>query len=212
MSSSISIITPPSTPYWKTSNWGLTRIQAVTRSPFTGKQQIHDFGEAYWESSVQLPLMNRLQASPWIAFLSKMKGARNGFLLGDPDARTPLGSVTENITAANDATYTGAVGSSQIRMAGFTPNVGDVFKAGDYIQTGAGATANLYMITDDVDSDEAGIAVANIEPSIRTQVVNSSIITYNNASCVMRFTEEDVSWDVDHRGLYTIGFDVIEVV
>lgn len=212
MSSSLSIITPPSNPYWKTSNWSLVRVQAVTRSPFTGKQQVHDFGEAYWEASVTLPLMNRAQASPWIAFLSKMKGSRNGFLLGDPDARTPLGSVTESITADVDATYTGAVGQSQLQLTGFTPNVGDVLKAGDYIQTGTGATANLYMVTDDADSDTNGTAVVNIEPSLRRQVSDGAAIVYNNASCVMRLVEEDVQWDVDHRGLYTIGFDVVEVI
>ena len=113
---------------------------------------------------------------------------------------------------SNDGTHTGAVNTSTIRVSGFLANVVDVLKAGDYIQTGSAATANLYMVVEDVDSDASGIGILTIEPSLRRAVENGDGIVYTNPSCPMRLADEQVVWDVDHRGLYSINFDVTEAL
>ena len=67
---------------------------AMTMSPFSFKQQIHNHLGERWEAEVQLPPMRRTDADQWIAFLLSLKGRSGTFLMGDPrgaTARGPLG-------------------------------------------------------------------------------------------------------------------------
>ncbi|MBI3936761.1 MAG: hypothetical protein HY323_07270 [Betaproteobacteria bacterium] len=65
---------------------------ALEDSPFTGEQQVQDWGGKLWRFSAALPPMKRAEAEEWAAFLLKLNGPRYTFLAGDPLGATPRGS------------------------------------------------------------------------------------------------------------------------
>jgi hypothetical protein len=81
-------------------NYGMSNITlgaentgAISQSPFTFNQQIIRHTGERWLATVTLPPMHRVDAEPWIAFLLSLKGTYGTFLLGDPNAVQPQGSV-----------------------------------------------------------------------------------------------------------------------
>ena len=144
---------PNSPSNFKTSEWRIIRTVAVTQSPFTYKSQSADFGGAVWQTTVELPTMNREQSSSWTAFFLQLHGRAGTFLLGDPDARTIRGGLTSNIQTNASA----SVGAYDITIDGANAST-LIFKAGDYIQLGSGASSKLHMIISDVTSNSSGVA------------------------------------------------------
>ena len=124
------VITIPTSPGFITSEFSLYRAIGATVSPFTGKVRTQEFDAVYWQITAQLPLMNRTQAANWQSFLMQLKGPTNTFLLGDPDAGTPMGTYNgSNFTAAAQVN----TGSSAVSIAISGANV-----------TRSGAFANAY--------------------------------------------------------------------
>jgi hypothetical protein len=54
-------------------------IVALSKSPFTGQQQVQDWGPGPMEAKVSLPPLTDAQAQPWISFLFALKGMANVF-------------------------------------------------------------------------------------------------------------------------------------
>ena len=124
------VITIPTSPGFITSEFSLYRAIGATVSPFTGKVRTQEFDAVYWQITAQLPLMNRTQAANWQSFLMQLKGPTNTFLLGDPDAGTPMGTYNgSNFTASAQVN----TGSSAVSIAISGANV-----------TRSGAFANAY--------------------------------------------------------------------
>jgi hypothetical protein len=54
-------------------------LQAANTSPFSGAQQIQDWGNSYAMCSVQLPPMNASDGQNWIFFFDELDGIVNVF-------------------------------------------------------------------------------------------------------------------------------------
>jgi hypothetical protein len=54
-------LTMPTTPNFMTSQWQIIKTVAVTQSPFTYAQQVHEYSGAVWNTIVTLPPMSRSQ-------------------------------------------------------------------------------------------------------------------------------------------------------
>jgi hypothetical protein len=52
---------------------------AMVRSPFTGQQQIFDWGASWMEASVTMPPLQTADAINWVTFLRNLKGQANCF-------------------------------------------------------------------------------------------------------------------------------------
>jgi hypothetical protein len=61
---------------------GPLAIVGANTNPFTGQQQIQDWGTGYWEASVILPTMTQSQAQPWIEFFQALRGMAGVFQFG----------------------------------------------------------------------------------------------------------------------------------
>lgn len=70
-------------------------VGAISQSPFTFNQQVIKHSGERWLSTVTLPPMKRSDAEPWISFLLSLKGTYGTFLMGDPNAVQPQGSVVQ---------------------------------------------------------------------------------------------------------------------
>lgn len=74
------IITMPSTPSAPASiEFSVIDIVAMSKSPFTGQQQIQDWNASYMEASVSLPPLTDSQAQDWLTFFFALKGVANVF-------------------------------------------------------------------------------------------------------------------------------------
>ena len=201
-------LTLPTAPAFTRSRWTLKRATAMSESPFTGQQQVFDYGYALWTATLSLPPMMREQAAEWEAFMMKLHGRKGTFLLGDPDAKTIQGGATTS------ATLNGAisVGDFTISINTNNANMTNLFKAGDYIQIGTAGAAKLYMIVDNATSNSSGIASVNIEPAIKTAASDGAAIDYTAAQGVFRMDTADLGWDTNEVSRYGITFSCTEAL
>ena len=98
------IITMPTTPFFASSTFVLTRAIAQSVSPFTGKTRTQEFDTASWSSSVVLPAMRRDSAAAWQSFLLNAKG---------PTTNDPV----QLVMAVEDATLTTNGGDDHYSVA-----------------------------------------------------------------------------------------------
>ena len=198
----------PTTPDFTKAKWGLNRRVGVSESPFTGAQQTYEYSYALWSATLSLPPMKRTQAAEWEAFLLKLRGRRGTFLLGNPDAKTPRGSVTGSITL-----YTAAsVGDDSLVIQSNQNSTVGIFKAGDYLQLGGSGTAKLYAVVDDASSNASGVVTVNIEPALKVAASSGAAVTYTNPKGVFRMQTSELGWDTDEVSTYGISFACLEAL
>ena len=134
-------LTMPTAPGFTTSEWNIVKTVSMTQSPYTYAQQVAEFEGSLWTTVVSLPPMTRSQAGVWQAFFMQLHGMKGTFLIGDPDGKTLLGSLTNTIQVNGDH----SVGAFDISIDGADAST-VIFKAGDYVQFGSGASSKLHMI------------------------------------------------------------------
>ena len=202
----LSLPTSPSN--FVTSEWRIIRTVAYTESPFTYGQQVAKYQGSVWQTTVTLPPMHRSDAGAWQSFFMQLNGRFGTFLLGDPDAKSPLGNALADIHVNGSH----SVGAYDITMDGFNASVTNVFKKGDYVQFGSGATSKLHMVVGDVDSNASGEATVPIEPPLKTALSNNATVLYTNTKAVMRMDSNELGWSADRLSHYGITFSCTEAL
>lgn len=196
-----------SEPSFVNSSFSLKRNTSVAESPFTGNQQVQQFSYALWTASLTCPPMTRTLAGEWTAFFTKLRGREGTFLLGDPDAKAPIGNVSGTVTI--DGAH--SVGDIDISISCTTTSITDAFKAGDYIQIGTGANSKLHLVVSDA-SISAGSGTVTIEPPLKSNLINGTTVTYNSPKGVFRMDSADQGWSSNNVSLYGISFSCTEAL
>ena len=180
---------------------------AMTMSPFSFKQQIHNHLGERWEAEVQLPPMRRTDADQWIAFLLSLKGRSGTFLMGDPRGATARGTLggTPLIKGADQT-------GSTVTLDGCTASVAGWVKAGDYIQLGAASTATLHKVLQDANTNQSGEISIDIWPSIRSAPADNSTVVTANTVGNWRLNSGEQDWSVDGAAIYGITFACVESI
>ena len=199
---------PTSTSKFKTSEWRIIRSVSVNASPFSMAQQTADLGGAVWQTTVTLPPMKRDEAGAWQSFFMQLHGRFGSFLLGDPDSKTIQGGCTSSTVAVNGAH---SVGAYDIAIDGVNAST-LVFKQGDYLQFGSGATQKLHMVVSDATSNSSGQVTVAIEPPLKTALTDNLAVTYENTKAVMRMDSNELGWSADEISVYGITFSCTEVI
>ena len=201
-------ISMPTNVGFKTSRFSLQRKTSVTTSPFTGEQQVFAHSYALWTATYTLPPMKRENASQWLSFFMKLKGKQGTFLANDPDATSPLGTITGSVTLSSSA----SIGDESINISTSNNSKTGAFKAGDYIQIGSGADSRLYMVTDDVNTNSSGNATVNIQPAIKKSATSGASVIYNDPKGVFRMDVDELGWDANHCSVYGLTFSCTEAM
>lgn len=191
-------LTPPSSPQYVTQQWSIIRGVGISESPFTGVQQTIEFDLAKWKAVLSLPPMRRSQAHEWVSFLVKLHGRRGTFFLSDNDARAPQNTISGSVTVANAA----SAGEVLLQLSGTT-----AFSAGDYVQVGTGSSSRLHMVI----SDQSGASTIQVEPKLKADVAQGTVITYNNPKGIFRMDSNELMWDTNAVSTYGISFSCSEV-
>jgi hypothetical protein len=200
-------LTMPTTPGFTTSEWQIVRQVSMTQSPFTMAQQVAEFQGAVWTTTVSLPPMTRSQAGVWQAFFMQLHGRSGTFLIGDPDGQSLLGSLTNTIQVNGDH----SVGAFDISIDGADAST-VIFKAGDYVQFGSGASSKLHMIISDVTSDSSGNATLPVEPPLKSSLSDDASIVTSSTKAVMRMNSNELGWSASRISLYGISFACTEAL
>jgi len=178
----------------------------VTKSPFTGAQQVQKHQGQWWEFECSLVPMNRDNAEDWIAFLLSLNGREGTFYLGDPYGATPRGSVS-GIPVVSGADQTGKT----LNTDGWDEGV-NVLKAGDYFQLGSGSAQRLHKVLTNVNADALGQATLDVFPEIKTAPDDNALITTTSATGVFRLPSNEMAFDLKQASTYGLSFAAVGVV
>lgn len=182
-------------------------VVGVSRSPFTGAQQVQKHQGQWWEFQASLPPMTRATAEEWVAFLLSLNGMQGTFLLGDPLGTTARGIAT-GTPLVKGASQTG----NSLITDGWTASQTGILKAGDYFQLGSSTSSKLYKVLNDANSDGSGDATFDIWPNINTAVSDDTALTVASAKGLFRLAANEMRWDLQQAQKYGIAFSAIEVI
>ena len=197
----MALITIPSAPAFRTSDFGISRSSVISESGFTGSQQVQRYPRAQWFTNVTLPPMKRALASKWQSFFMKLEGRANTFLMGDTDAKEIRGTTT-SLSLLSGASI-GAT-SVSLNLSGQTKTLLE----GDYIQFETGSDSRLHMVT----ADKTGDGSVSIEPPLKAPLTTGSSVSIFNARGVFRMDSNDLSWSADEISTYGITFSCKEAI
>ena len=176
---------------------------AVTSSPFTGEQQVQDWGGEWWEYSIDFWPQTGNDGRAIAAFLAALRGPVGTFIFEDP-AEANTASVGTPLV--DGASQTG----STLITKGWSLSI-TVLSAGQFIQLGSDSTARLHMVTADAVSDGSGNSTLAIWPALRESPVNSSVIVIDNPGVVLRLTQ-NVDVDITPHTTYQFSVSAREVI
>lgn len=197
---------PDSTSY-ESARMSAKSIVGVTRSPFTGQEQVQKHQGQWWEFEGKLVPMSRANAEAWIAFFISLNGMQGTFLLGDPLGTTARGGAG-GTPLVNGASQTG----NSLITDGWTASQTGILKAGDYFQLGTGSSSKLYKVLNDANSDSGGNATFDIWPSINTAVADNTAITTSSAKGLFRLATNEMPFDLGQAQQYGLSFSAIGVI
>jgi hypothetical protein len=179
-----------------------------TAYTLSGKRSVKQFSAQYFSFSVQMPPMNQADFMPFYAFLTKQKGSFSTFTFEYPLDNLGAGKGETDILV-NELSGK-ALGSTSIDLDGFANSTTGVLKAGDFIKFAN--DTKIYMVTADADSNSSGETTINIEPPLQDAVVNNEAVTVNKPSFKVALMQDDLLYNTDASGFFTISFDVREVL
>lgn len=159
-----------------------------------------------WLASVNLPMMDRASAEPWIAFLLKLNGPVGTFWFNVPTMKTPRG--TPSGSPLVEVIVDGDQYTHELQTKGWTPSAANVLKAGDMIGIGS----RLYKVLTDVSADGSGKAVIDIWPKQSQDIANNAVITTTNAKGLFRLVENDYDvFQINADGNISLSFNAVDV-
>ena len=182
-------------------------VVSVSSSPFTGQQQIYKHPGQWWEAEISLPPLKRDEAEQVAAFLIKLNGQYNTFLLGDPANAAPRG-----VGTGTPVVQGGSQTGTSLVTDGWTTSTTGILKAGDWIQLGSGSATRLHKVLDDVNSDGSGAATLNIWPALRSSPSDNATITVNSPKGIWRLASNEVNYSIDEASVYGITFACVEAL
>lgn len=155
----------------------LASAAAVQTSPFTGTQQVQDWGGRWWEYEIEFAVIQGPTARRLSAFLDALAGPAATFTFRDPSILNPSGLGAPAVQGA------GQVGSTLL-TDGWT---GSGLRAGDFFSLGAGAALRLYRMTADA-VPVAGVATLQFAPPLRSSPADNAPLNVINPGVLLRAT------------------------
>jgi len=182
---------------------------AVSKSIFTGEEQVQAHQGQWWEANIILAASERADAAAISAWLASMNGREKTILFGDPMSTAPQGaaSSTPGTPVVNGAGQTGG----SLICDGAPNTITNYLKAGDYVGLGSGSTSRLHMVLADVSSDGSGNFTLDIWPNLRSSPDNDATLVVTSATGLFRLGKNISQWE-EQRNLYGFSFNLTEVL
>ena len=158
----------------------LVTATAVAASPFTGTEEVQDWGGEWWDYAVEMARTTGRDGRRLSAFLAALGGPRGRFLFRDPTIRQPGSSLAPHVAG-------GFQTGGTLTTAGWAPS-GTPLLAGDFFSLGSDSQTRLHQLTADVMSDEAGLATLLFVPRLRSRPLDGDPLEIAAPAVVLRLT------------------------
>jgi hypothetical protein len=153
----------------------LASASAIAASPFTGTQQVQDWGGRWWVYEIEFAVVQGADARRLSAFFDALAGPVGRFTFRDPSIRNPSGLGSPRVNGAGQA------GTSLI-TAGWT---GTGLRAGDFFQLGTGTALRLHRMTADA-VPVGGACTLQFVPALRYAPANDLALNVVNPGVLLR--------------------------
>jgi hypothetical protein len=158
----------------------LVSATAVATSPFTGTEQVQDWGGEWWEYGFELARTNGRDGRRLSAFIAALGGLRGRFLFRDPTIRQAGIAYAPHVAGA------GQSGGTLI-TSGWPASSTPLF-AGDFFSLGSDQQTRLYQLTADAVSDAAGLATLAFVPKLRSAPADGTALELTAPAVLLRLT------------------------
>jgi len=158
----------------------LVSATAVSASPFTGTEEVQDWGGEWWDYAIEMARTTGRDGRRLSAFLAALGGPRGRFLFRDPTIRQPESTLAASVSG-------GFQTGSTLVTSGWLPFAAPLF-AGDFFSLGTGTQTRLHQLTADVATDEAGMATLSFVPRLRSAPADGSPLEIAAPAVVLRLT------------------------
>ncbi len=158
----------------------LVTATAVATSPFTGTQEVQDWGGEWWEYGVEMARMTGRDGRRLSVFLAALGGPRGRFLFRDPTIRQPGSLLAPHVA--------GGFQTGGMLITGGWPPFSTPMLAGDFFSIGTEEQTRLHQITADVASDEAGLATISFVPRLRSSPSDGDALETAAPAVLLRLT------------------------
>jgi hypothetical protein len=186
--------------------FGLARSAAVSRSPFTGTEQVYEWPAASWSAGFDVMAKTPAEWAQLDGFIAALRGRVGTVLIGPRHVPRPSGTAaTAGVTAG-----AASAGARVLSLSGL--GNARTLAAGDFLQLGSGATARLYCVSEPATSSAGGAASVSIEPPLRAAVTGGSAVTLARPATVMRSVAGEISVDLQPGGLRMASFGFVEAL
>lgn len=178
----------------------LTTAVAVQKSPFTGTEQVQDWGGEWWEYVIDFAPVGYAQGKALSAFFAALGGRRTPFLFQDPTIRNAAGVGVPQVNGA------GQTGNS-LATDGWSATG---LQAGDFFSLGVDAATRLYQLTADV-VPVAGAATLNFIPKLRVSPADNAALGVVSPAVLLRLTGP-VPTDIGLADIYQFSITAREAI
>ncbi len=153
----------------------LAAASAVATSPFTGTQQVQDWGGRWWVYEIEFSVTQGASARRLSVFLDALAGGVGTFTLRDPSIQNPSGLGSPLVNGA------GQTGASLI-TDGWT---GSGLRAGDFFSLGTGTGLRLHRMTADA-VPSGGACTLQFVPALRSSPADNAALNVVNPGVLLR--------------------------
>ena len=187
----------PTTPEFSAINLKSLHKNYVTEAR-NGRRQVRSIGAQQWQFTASYNALTRSEFMPVYAFCVSQGGQLGVFSVTPPVISSSSGNPSGNMLSAGIH----SAGDSTISVDGFSGTI----KAGDFVKFNN--HDKVYMIK----SDLTGAGVLNIEPSLREDLPDNTLVTYNNVPFLMRLDNDIQEFDLSGYDNYGFEVDLIEAI
>jgi hypothetical protein len=203
----------PTSPAPKAIRYTPVAINSMTRSMFSGEQQVLTFGVGWWEAEIVMPPMTEDKARIWSAAIQSLNGRQGTFNLTDPVH--PQATNADKVLTGPTIHHPSGAGNyffgNSLQLAGWTPSQ-PALAYGDWF-TIAGLTG-LHRVQNASVADGSGIASIEFWPTVRDKAFHGVAVTVINAKGIFRLQANDgFSFQWDERQMEMgLGFKAYEAL
>ena len=195
----------PTNPNFRSLNFKDNRPTLLNQT-LSGKKQVRQIGSQYFSFTVAMPPLQQEKSQEVFAFLQKQKGSFEDFTIAAPLDNLGAGKAETDIQVVG----THAPGDGSIVIDGFSNSQTGALKAGDLIKFAN--HSKVYMVQTDMNSDSGGALTILISPNLVSSLANNEAVTVNKPQFTVYLENNEIMYSTNASGLYTISFDVREVI
>lgn len=173
-----------------------------TISPFTGEEQVQDWGGEWWEYELEFAIHKDREGPAVSVFFDALGGRRGTFLLRDPSYQ---------ISAPGTPRVNGAGQTGTTLATDGWPASTTVLQAGDAFQLGSGATTRLHRITADAVSNASGQCTLAFVPRLRVSPADNALLTVDAPAVHLRLMDA-VPAMISSANIYRFSVKAREVI